>query len=124
MMLRLPEDLMTDNANANDVVAFLVEMGTLVFLGLWAWRLGEVKWSRGVTVVVVVGAAVILWGLFASPRATFDVPVAEVAVKVMVLGGGILAAFAAISSVPIAVAWGAVVVVNTILIYVGPFART
>ncbi|MGH8828797.1 MAG: DUF2568 domain-containing protein, partial [Jiangellaceae bacterium] len=66
--------------------------------------------------------AIVLWSLFAAPKSTYDVLAAEVAVKVLVLGGGVLATFALI---PLgwAVVVAIVVAVNTVLLYVGPFAR-
>ena len=71
----------------------------------------------------VVGVAIVLWGLFAAPTATFDVPALAAAVKILVLGGSIFAAYALTSGPLLPAIWAVVVVVNTLLIYVGPFAR-
>ena len=105
----------------NDVVAFLVEIAALVALGAWGFRMasGVASWLLGLGVPSV---AIVLWALFASPKAVYDVFWAELTVKFLVLGGGVLATF---TSVPIgwAIAFAILVVVNTILLYVGPFAR-
>jgi len=108
--------------NFNDVVAFLVEIAALVALGAWGFRSGSSplqSWLLGLGIPTV---AIVLWALFAAPRAVYDVYPAELAVKVLVLGGGVLAAF---TLVPIgwAIAFAILVAVNTILLYVGPFAR-
>jgi hypothetical protein len=72
--------------------------------------------------VLVPAAAVTLWGLFAAPRAVVQVPVLAVLTKVVVLGSAVGAAF-----VVLPLAWAVVVaglvVVNTALTWVGPFAR-
>lgn len=114
---------MTNEVNVNDVVAFLVEVAALVLLGIWAWRAApNPVLLRLLAVVVVVGAATTLWALFAAPRATFDVPALALGVKVLVLGGSVVAGFTVLGPA-VAVAYGVVVVVNTALMYVGPFAR-
>ncbi|NNG37548.1 DUF2568 domain-containing protein [Nakamurella aerolata] len=109
--------------NVNDVVAFLVELAALTLLGTWAWRAVHGPTPvRVLAVVVVIGAALTLWSLFAAPKATFAIPAAAVAVKALVLGGSVLAAATMLPAL-VVIGWGAVVVLNTTLIYVGPFAR-
>lgn len=96
----------------HDVVAFFVEICALVLLGAWAWRMapGAVL-ARSAALVVVIGAAVLLWSLFAAPRATFDMPVAAIAVKALVLGGSVLAAYAMVP-VLLATCFAVLVVIN------------
>lgn len=114
---------MTHEVNLNDVVAFLVEVAALVLLGAWAWRTApDAKLAKVLGVLVVVGAAVVLWGLFAAPHATFDVPALALAVKVLVLGGSVLAAYTLLPAAA-AIGYGVIVVANTALMYAGPFAR-
>lgn len=115
---------MTHQVNVNDIVAFLVEVGALILLGMWAWGIAQSElWVRLLTTALVVCIAMVLWGLFASPQATFQQPALAIAVKVLVLGGSILCAYAIASNNPLVGFWAVVVVLNTTLIYVGPFAR-
>ncbi|MCF3960698.1 YrdB family protein [Streptomyces fuscigenes] len=63
--------------------------------------------------VAVTLAAIVVWGLFAAPRARFRVPAGAVlAVKALVLGGGALALWP-VGHPVWAIVLGAVVVVNT-----------
>lgn len=111
-----------DDVNANDVVAFLVEIVAFVGLGVWGWHSGEtvlLRWGQMLGVILIAG---VLWALFVSPRATFDVPVLALVLKVAILGAGALALGTVTSAL-----WGAVFAViagvNTLLSFVGPFAR-
>jgi hypothetical protein len=111
-----------NDITVNDVVAFLVELAALLVLSAWGFSAGT-----GVVPNVLLGlgtpaAAIALWSLFAAPRSIYDVPLARLFTKVLVLGAAALASFALL---PIgwAVAFTIVVVVNTVLLYVGPFAR-
>lgn len=114
----------TTDVTMNDLVAFFVELGALILLGWWAWRLFPAGAGvRVVTVLVVLAAAIGLWALFAAPTAVYDVPPLAVAVKVLVLGGSALACWSVLHSLPVTLVWAAVVAVNTTLLYVGPFAR-
>jgi hypothetical protein len=110
------------HVNANDVVAFLVEVLAVVLLAVWGARLGDTTAVHVLGGVLVPGAAAVLWGLFAAPRARFRVPVLAVATKVLVLGGAVLASWSVLPP-----AWAVVVtvvvVVNTLLTWFGPFAR-
>jgi hypothetical protein len=110
--------------NANDLVAFLVEVLVIVLLavagftsgGALGWLLG---WMLGLGLPLL---AAVVWGLFAAPRARVQSAPLRLATKVVVLGAGIVAGF-----VVLPVAWAVVValvvVVNLVLMYVGPFAR-
>jgi hypothetical protein len=110
------------DVNANDVVAFVVELAVVVLLAVAGFATGG---SRVTAVLLGVGLpvlAVVLWGMFAAPRARIGNPVLRFAVKVVVLGAGVAAAFVVLPA-----AWAAlfavVVVVNLALMYVGPLAR-
>jgi uncharacterized protein DUF2568 len=109
------------DVNANDVVAFLVE---LLVLGLLAWAgftaPGAAGWLLGIGLPVV---AAVLWGLFAAPRARTTSPPLRLATKVLVLGAGVVAGFVVLP-LPWAVLVAVVVVANLVLMYVGPFARS
>jgi len=108
------------DVNANDVVAFFVEILALVLL-TWAGFSagGALGWVLGLGLPLL---AAVLWGLFAAPRARVSSPSLAMATKLLVLGGGVAAGF-----VVLPVAWAVtiavVVVLNLVLMYVGPFAR-
>lgn len=108
--------------NANDVVAFGVEILAVVLLAVWGSTLGTTTAAHVLGGVLVPTVAVILWGLFAAPRAVVQVPVLGVLTKVVVLGGAAVAAFAVLP-LAWAVVVAVVVVVNTVLTWFGPFAR-
>lgn len=112
----------TPEVTANDAVALLVEVAALVLLGVWGYTAGTDSLDRLLLAVGVPSAAIVLWALFAAPKAVHDGPGARLTVKVVVLGGAVLAGFAVL---PLgwAVVFAVVVVVNTLLIHVGPYAR-
>jgi hypothetical protein len=112
------------DVNANDIVAFLVEVVAFVSLGIWGWQLGSGgpllhKWIGLIAVLVV---AVALWALFVSPQSVFDVPVLEVVLRIVILGAGVVA-LGIITNLGWGIAFGVVAAVNTALVYFGPFAR-
>lgn len=112
------------DVNLNDAVAFFVELIALAILGIWAWRLfPDHLGARTVSVVVVVGAVATLWGLLAAPKARVQSLPAALTVKAVVLGGSIAAAHVLWSNLAITLTWVVIVVVNTALTYVGPYAR-
>ncbi|SFC39810.1 YrdB family protein [Streptomyces aidingensis] len=98
---------------ANELLAFVVEMmafGILAWAG-WAWADGG--FPGAVLGAVLLGAAITLWGLFAAPRARFQVGAAGVlAVKALVLLGSAAALFS-VGSTAFAVVFTVVVVLNT-----------
>ena len=111
------------DVNVNDVVAFLVEVLVLVLLAVAGFSLDA---SLAVRLLVGIGLPVVagfLWGMFAAPRARVKSEPLRLATKLLVLGAGVVAGF-----VVLPVAWAVVVavviVVNLVLMYVGPFARS
>ena len=110
------------DVNANDVVAFLVEICVLVLLALAGAGVDGPTVLRIVLAVTLPVAAAVLWGLFAAPRARIRSVPLQLATKVLVLGAGVVAGFVVLP-VAWAVAFMVVVLVNTVPMYVGPFAR-
>ncbi len=106
----------------NDVVAFGVEVAAFVFLAMWGWRQGDTTTARWGLAIGVPSAAAIAWGLFAAPRSRVDVLAIEVVTKVAVLGAAVLAARTILPH-PWWLAFTTTVVVNTLLLHVGPWAR-
>ena len=110
------------DVNANDVVAFLVEIAVLILL---AWAGAQVDGPTVLRVALAVAlpvVAAVLWGLFAAPRARIHSVPLQLATKVLVLGAGVAAGYLVLPTAW-AVAFMVVVLVNTALMYVGPFAR-
>jgi hypothetical protein len=110
------------DVNVNDVLAFGVEVAAVALLaaagfGYDGSRLAAVLLGVGLPLV-----AVALWGLFAAPRARLGDAALRLVVKVVVLGAGVVAAFVVLPTVW-AACFAAVVVVNLLLMYVGPLAR-
>jgi hypothetical protein len=109
-----------DDVNANDVVAFLVEIVALVLLSVAGFHAaGAWRWVLGIG-LPVLGA--VLWGLFAAPRARVSSFGLRLVTKVVVLGGGVAAGFVVLP-LWLAVLVAVVVVLNLVLMYVGPLAR-
>nr|WP_203593479.1 YrdB family protein [Streptomyces sp. SID9124] len=97
------------------MLAFLLELAALGCLFGWGFSLADNLAVRSLLGCAVLAAAVVLWALFAAPRARFRPPLAGVlAVKALVLGGGAFALYG-IGHPTAAVVMGAVVVVNTAL---------
>lgn len=81
------------DVNADDVVAFLVEVVAFVSLGVLGLQLGSSgpllhQWIGLVAVLVV---AVALWALFVSPQSVFDVPVLEIVLRIVIFSAGAVA---------------------------------
>lgn len=114
-----PEGL---HVNANDAVAFLVELGALALIGLWGYRAGGPLWAKVLLCIGLPLIAAVFWGLFAAPRARFRIPWLTLLVKILVLGAAVAAGFT-ILPLAWAVVFAGVVALNLALMYVGPFAR-
>jgi hypothetical protein len=110
------------DVNANDVVAFLVEIAVLILL---AWAGAQVDGPTVVRVALAVAlpvGAAVLWGLFAAPRAPIRSVPLQRATMVLFLGAGVAAGYLVLPGAW-AVAFMVVVLVNTALMFVGPFSR-
>ena len=108
--------------NANDVIAFLVEIGALILLASAGAQVDGPTVLRVALAVALPGVAALLWGLFAAPRARMRYIPLQLATKVLVLGAGVAAGYLVLPGAW-AVAFMVVVLVNTVLVYLGPFAR-
>ncbi|MFT3715081.1 MAG: YrdB family protein [Gordonia sp. (in: high G+C Gram-positive bacteria)] len=113
-----------NDVNANDVLAFFVELAALVLLGVWGWHVGaDGSWTRPLLAVLFVAVAIGLWALFAAPKARIQDPTLTLLTKVAVLGASVVAAFVVLGNPGLAGVWAALVAVNLILTYRGPYAR-
>jgi hypothetical protein len=111
-----------NDITVNDVVAFLVEVAALLSLSAWGFHAGSSLVARLFFGLGTPILAIALWSLFAAPRSVFAMPAARLTVKVLVLGAAALASFTLLP-VGWAVAFTILVAANTLLLYVGPFAR-
>ena len=79
---------------ANELLAFLLELAALACLGWWGFTAGG---DAALHVLLGLGtplAAIVLWGLFAAPRARLRPGLPLVlTVKAVVLGGGAAALY-------------------------------
>ena len=110
------------DVNANDVLAFVVELGVFALLAVAGWQTDGPTLARLALAVGLPLVAAVLWGLFAAPRARVESEPLRLATKLLVLGAGVAAAFLILPA-GWAVLVAIVVATNMLLIYVGPFAR-
>lgn len=97
----------------NAFLAFVLELAMLVFVAWWALALDDALWTRLLIAAACVGALVVLWGAFASPRARVPLPAAgTVAVKVLAFGAG-TAALWGLGLPAAAIAFAVLAAVNT-----------
>ncbi|MCN9242326.1 YrdB family protein [Streptomyces sp. RY43-2] len=98
---------------ANEFLAFVLELAALACLSWWGFTVGD---SKALHVLLGLGtpsAAVVLWWLFAAPKARLRPPLPYVlVVKAVVLGGGAVA-LSQVGHPVAAVVMAVVVVVNT-----------
>jgi len=111
-----------DEVNANDVVAFVVEIGVFVLLAVAGWQAGTSPPTSWVLAIILPLVAAVLWGLFAAPRARVESRALRLTTKLLVLGAGVVAGFLVLPPLW-AVVWALVVITDTVLMYVGPLAR-
>ncbi|MDT0432709.1 YrdB family protein [Streptomyces salyersiae] len=98
---------------ANEVLAFVLELGVLGALAWWGFTAVDGALVSAVLGIGTPAAAAVLWGLFAAPRARFrGAPAGAPAVKALVLGGGAAAVYGVGHPVA-AVVLAVVLVVNT-----------
>ncbi|MFI1996204.1 YrdB family protein [Actinoplanes sp. NPDC020271] len=98
--------------HVNDLLAFLLELVALAALGYWGFKAGP---GVAAKVALAVGApllAAIVWGLFASPKATVSLPLVGVlVVKGLVFGSATLALYA-VGNRATATCFAMIVVIN------------
>src|SRR5215469_12033797 len=90
---------------ANEALAFLLELAMLAALGWWGATAGS---SVVVHVLLGIGAplaAAVVWGLFASPRATIRLPMGGVVVVKALAFGSAAVAIAAMGRRGLAVSF-------------------
>ncbi|WCB96813.1 hypothetical protein DSM104299_05581 [Baekduia alba] len=107
--------MFTALSGLNLTLRFVVELAAFAALGVWGWHVGGPVPGLALPV-----AAMVLWGLFAAPKARIAAPDAvRLGTQALVLGGAAVALVAAGAPVAGAVL-GIVVAVNSALIAVLP----
>jgi hypothetical protein len=103
--------------SANLAVKFLLELAAFAAFAYWGAQTGTGA-AAVVLAIAAPAAAVVVWGVFAAPRSSRRLPLtarAPLELGVFALAG---AALAAAGSVVLAVAFGAVAVLNAVLLTV------
>ncbi|QWT25178.1 YrdB family protein [Subtercola sp. PAMC28395] len=76
----------------NDILRLVLELFAFFSIGLWgflAWPAPLLNWVFGIGAPLF---AIVLWGLFRSPRAVFSLdPFGKALVEIVIMGSGALA---------------------------------
>jgi|SRR4051794_38890749 hypothetical protein len=100
-------------------LAFAAELGSLAALALWGFTLPAGFGLRLLAGLGVPLVAIVLWWLFAAPKAAYQVPALAVVTKVLVQGGAVLALV--VTGHPrLAIALGGAVVLGQLLTSLAP----
>jgi hypothetical protein len=103
--------------SANLAAKFLLELAAFAALAYWGAATGHRAWAVVLAIAAPV-AAVIVWGLFCAPRARRRLPVVPRAPLELAVFGLAAAGLAAAGAVTLAIVFGAVVIVNAVLLTV------
>ena len=96
----------------NLLVRFLLELCLLGAVGYWGFETGD---GAGMQALLGIGGPLLIavvWGLFISPKATVELPIAAWIGLQVLLFGGAAAALTAVGSPTLAAAFLLVVVAN------------
>ncbi len=104
--------------NANLALAFFLELGVLASLGYWGFHTGSGVIAKIVLGIGLPALAIVVWGLFGSPQATWHLDgIWRLILQIVFFGSAAVALYVAGQRV-----WGVVFallfVINTTLIYV------
>ncbi|GAA0289744.1 hypothetical protein GCM10010302_30160 [Streptomyces polychromogenes] len=97
----------------NEGLAFLMELAGLALLAWWGWSTGQNTVMRILLAVGAPALAATVWGLFAAPKATFDIPLAAILVVKALFFGAAAVALHSLGRTRLAVVFAVVAVVNT-----------
>ena len=103
---------------ANLLLRFLLELCALGALGYWGFKIGSVTITKIALGVGAPLAAAIVWGVFVSPRAPVELPGLVVLLLQVLVFGAAAAALVASGHRTLAMAFGVIVVINAVLMYV------
>lgn len=108
----------------NEGLAFVFELIALVALGWWGFHLGPTTADHVLLGIGMPLLAIVLWGLFAAPRAAVRTPMPGVlSVKAVVFGGAAFGLW--FSATPVlAIVFAVLVVINTTIATIDRTNRT
>ncbi|OLT23897.1 hypothetical protein BJF79_14185 [Actinomadura sp. CNU-125] len=99
----------------NEGLAFIIEMAAFAALAWWGFTVGDAVLVNVLLGIGAPAAAIVLWGLFAAPKARFDAGLPVVlAVKTIVFAAAALAVFG-VGHPVLAAVFAAITLVNTVL---------
>lgn len=76
----------------NDILRFLLEIFAIVTLGIWGFLAWPLPWPGAVIGIGAPLFAILLWGLFRSPKAVFHIdPFGKALVEIVVMGSAAVA---------------------------------
>ena len=76
----------------NDILRFLLEIFAVVTLGIWGFLAWPLPWPGALIGIGAPLLAILLWGLFRSPKAVFRIdPFGKAVVEILVMGSAALA---------------------------------
>ncbi|MGW2842740.1 YrdB family protein [Streptomyces sp. NPDC001493] len=117
--MRLPAPVRT----VNELLAFIVEVVGIVAFARWGWHASGNTVLRIVLAVGLPAVAAVVWGMFASPKARFTLPVAGVVAVKMLVFVCAVAALYDLDGSKSALSYAAVVAANTALLTMDRRAR-
>jgi hypothetical protein len=107
------------NRAVNLGLAFLLELAALAALCWWGFHVSGATWAKVVLGIGAPVAAVIVWSLFAAPRARYRLPMAMTLLVKTIVFGAAAAALVADSELVLGIVFAVLVVANTVLIRIG-----
>ncbi len=99
----------------NDVLSFLLELFAVFTLGYWGYLAWPFPWPGGLFMIGTPLFAIIVWGLFRSPKAKVPLdPVGRALVEIAVMGSAAIA-WAMLGYPVVAVVFAVVALVSGII---------
>jgi hypothetical protein len=102
----------------NLALRFLLELCALVALGYWGFKTGSAAIAKVALGIGLPLVAAVVWGVFVAPRAPVALPGFVVLPLQVVVFGSAAAGLVATGHRTLALAFGVLVVINAILMYV------
>ncbi|MCR8633480.1 YrdB family protein [Paenibacillus radicis (ex Xue et al. 2023)] len=79
---------------ANLVLRFILELSALAALGYWGFKTGNGWIAKTIFGIGTPVLAAVVWGLFVSPKATYNVgELAKLAIEIIVFGSAAIALY-------------------------------
>jgi hypothetical protein len=100
--------------NANDALRFLLELFAFFTLGYWGYLAWPFPWPGVLFMIGTPLFAMVVWGLFRSPKARIPVdPVGRGIVEIAIMGSAVIA-WAMLGQPVIAIVFGVIALVSGI----------